>query len=145
MEDVVNCHNLPSITVTKYPDTRVSFASKLFGTLFASHCVFRLVGHDDFPKVFDKLSAQDWKTMQEMEAICLALAAYTVNEAQKLGAFISSLQPYFCLALLAVTKKKKFRVMDMTRHSRGTKLHQIRKMTRGVEDSLQEVRHVLHV
>lgn len=87
MEIDVKCHNLPAIIVTTYPDTRVSFASKLFGTLIANHYAFKLVSHEDFPKVFDMLSAEYWKTMQEMGAILSALAAYAVNEAQTSGAF----------------------------------------------------------
>ena len=82
LEDVVECHDLPSITVINYPDTRVAFASKLFGTLLSNHYAFKLVGHEDFAKVLDKLTPTDWKTMQEMEAICSALAGYAVNKAQ---------------------------------------------------------------
>ena len=62
----MECHDLPSIMVTNYPDTRVAFASKFFGTLLANHYVFKLVGHEDFAKVFDKLTPTDWNTMQEM-------------------------------------------------------------------------------
>ena len=64
LEDVVECHDLPSIMVKNYPDTRVAFASKLFGTLLANHYAFKLVGHEDFSKVFDKLTPTNWKTMQ---------------------------------------------------------------------------------
>ena len=130
----MECHDLPSIMVKNYPDTRVSFASKLFGTLLANHYAFKLVGHEDSAKVFDKLTPTDWKTMQEMEAIFLVLAGYAVNEAQSSGALISSLLPYFCLALLAVTKKKRFKVMDMNRRPRDTKLHHIKKVIKRVEE-----------
>ena len=95
-------YDLPSITVTNYPDTRVAFASKLFSTLLANYYALKIVGHEEFSKVFDKLTPTDWKTMQEMEAIILALAGYAVNEAQSSGAFISYLRPYFRLSLLAV-------------------------------------------
>ena len=117
----MECHDLPSIMVKNYPDTRVAFASKFFGTLLANHYAFKLVGHEDFAKVFDKLTPTDLETMQEMEAICSALEGNAVNEAQSSGAFISYLRPYFRLALLAVTKKKRFKVMDMNRHPRDTK------------------------
>ena len=120
--------------VTNYPDTRVAFASKLLGTLLANHYAFKLVGHEDFAKVFDKLIPTYWKTMQEMEAICSALAGYAVNEAQSLGAFISSLRPYFRLEILVVANKKRFKVMDMNRHPQDTKLHQIKKVIKRVEE-----------
>ena len=123
----MECHNLFSIMVTNYPDTRVAFASKLFSTLLVNHYAFKLVGHEDIAKVFDKLTPTDWKTIQEMKAICSALAGYAVNEAQSSGAFISSLRLYFCLALLGVTKKKRFKVMDMNRHPRDTILHHIKR------------------
>ena len=134
LESVVTCFNLPSITVTNYPDTRVAFVSKLFGTLLANHYAFKIVGHENFAKVFDKLTPTNWNTMQEMEAICLDLAGYAVNEAQSSGAFISSLRPYFCLAILDATKKKRFKVMDMNRHPWDTKLHHIKKVIKRVEE-----------
>ena len=120
--------------VTNYPDTRVAFARKLFVTLLANHYAFKLVGHKEFAKVFDKHTPTDWKTMQEMEAICSALAGYAVNETQSSGAFISSLRPYFRLELIAFTKKKRFKVMDMNRHPRDTKLHQLKKVIKRVEE-----------
>ena len=72
--------------------------------------------------------------MQEMEAIFPALAGYAVNETQSSGAFISSLRSYFCLALLSVTKKKKFKVMDMNRRPLDTKLHHIKKVIKRVKE-----------
>ena len=87
MEIDVKYHNLPTIIVTTYFDTRVSFASKLFGTLIANHYTYKLISHEDFPKGFDMFSAEYSKTMQEMGAILSALAAYAVNEAQISGAF----------------------------------------------------------
>ena len=77
----MRCFNLPSITVTNYPDTRVAFASKLFGTLLANHYAFKRVDDNTFDKLFGKLSTNHWETMQEREAISSALAGYAVNEA----------------------------------------------------------------
>ena len=127
LEDIVSCHHLPKIALTNYPDTRVAYASKLFGTLIANHYAFRKIDDNNFDKLFGKLTDNDWETMQEMEAISSALAGYAVNEAQASGGFISSLRPYFRLALLAITNKKRFKVISTKRHGADTKLHQVER------------------
>ena len=63
---VVECYDLPSIMVTNYPDTRVAFASKFFGTLLANHYAFKLVGHEDFAKVFNKLAPKGYSVPDEI-------------------------------------------------------------------------------
>jgi len=134
LEAIRELYGLPSIQLTNYPDTRVSFASKLFQTLMANYHALKQVEIDDFKKHFAKLSPEDWQTMQEMEAICSVLSSYAVNEAQKSGTFLSSLKPFYRLALLAVANKKKFKIMDLSRQESDTKLSQIPRYTKRVDN-----------
>ena len=131
---VVSLYDLPNIQPTNYPDTHVSFASKLFQTLIMNHYTFELVEHEDFYKMFNKFFEEDWTTMQEMEVMCSTLAAYAVNESQKSGAFIASLRPYYRLALIAVTNKKKFKVLDMGCQPKNKDLHKISRKSKCVAD-----------
>ena len=61
----------------------------------ANHHALQLVEHDDFPKMMLTLSHEDWRTMQEMEAVYEALEDYAMDESQMSVAFMSSLKPYY--------------------------------------------------
>ena len=65
LEDVVECNDLPSIMGTNYPDTRVAFASKFFGTLLANHYEFKLVGNEDHQSWATYLQFLHWVTTEK--------------------------------------------------------------------------------
>ena len=111
---------MPEIAMANYTDTRAAFAFKLL-LVMANYSAMAVADIDDFSGPWNKLSATDWAAVQEMEAITLALGEYAVDEAQKSEAFKLSLKPYYCLALLSIAKKTKFKVASLARQQKRYK------------------------
>ena len=73
LNKVIAAYDLPTIAMQNYPDTRVAYSCQLMVTVMANYHALQLVEHDDFPEVMSRLSHEDWRTMQEMEAVYVRL------------------------------------------------------------------------
>ena len=125
LREVISNHDLADIAMKNYPDTRVAFACKLMCTCLVNFYALNVANHDNWRKLMYQLSTEDWRTVQEMEAIASTLANYAVNEAQVSGRILSSLKPYYRMALVSVSEKKKFEVLSVKITPRDWTLHDI--------------------
>ena len=145
MEGVVNAFDLANIAFKNYPETRVKFALDLMETVMVNFFALTKIDHEDFTKIFQKLSDEDWHVMQEMEAVTRLLGKYAVNESQKSDSFMnSSLKPYYRKILLKVTTKQSFNVIKLTRQKHGMALHQAERENRKVDDFTEGGKRCLH-
>ena len=73
--------DLPAIALLNFPDTRVAFIVMLFRSLLAN--AFLLTGYcgsdDAFQQLRNVLSDDDYKAMQEMEALLFVCFEYSIN------------------------------------------------------------------
>ena len=73
--------DLPDIALLNFPDTRVAFIVMVFRSLLAN--AFLLTGYcgtdDAFQRLRNELSDEDYKGMQEMEALLSVCFEYSTN------------------------------------------------------------------
>ena len=65
--------DLPVVRLENFPDTRVAFIVTLFRSLMCNHFLLEQhsVNDDAFWQLRDKLSTNDYRAMQDMEAVLM--------------------------------------------------------------------------
>ena len=113
--------DLPVIRLENFPDTRVAFIVILFRSLMCNHFLLEQhsVRDDEFRRLRDKLSANDYRAMQEMEAVLLVCAEYSTGESQS-NSSNNSLIPWYRKMLLKSAYQEEYEVMDLSRQPRRT-------------------------
>ena len=83
LRKIVDIYDLPEVALQNYPDTRVAFACKLMLSAMVNYFAMSRVEDNDWAKLWKNLSEDDWKTVQEMEALILAMGVCAVTVVQK--------------------------------------------------------------
>ena len=139
--------DLPKITLANFPETRVGYVVTTFQSLMANHSlltVLLVVEKDDFGKVWGKLSDEDFKSIQEIEAITQILFLYSVNDSQQSNAFNNSLLPWYHKVMKMALYQPSYRVMKLGKQAPSTKLCTWPREYRMVEDFTPNGLHCLN-
>ena len=126
--------DLPAIALQNFPETRVAFIVMLIRSLLAND--YLLVGYcgsdDAFLRLRAKLSGNDYKAMQEMEALLSVCFEYSTNESQQSSECNNSLLPWYRKVLLKTSYADEYEVMTLSRQPSTSSLKKWPRETRKV-------------
>ena len=109
--------DLSAIALQSFPNTRVAFIVILFRSLLAND--FLPTGYcgsnDAFQRLCNTLSDDDYKAMQEMEAVMLVCFEYPANESQQSSACNNSLLPWYRKVLYKTSYADEYEGMTISR------------------------------
>mmetsp|Transcript_32277 Transcript_32277/g.67858 ORF Transcript_32277/g.67858 Transcript_32277/m.67858 type:complete len:853 (-) Transcript_32277:67-2625(-) len=129
--------DLSTVALMNFPETRVGYIVTTLQSLMANHqllSILQVAEKDDFGKLWDELSNEDFKAIQEMEAVTQILFSYSVNDSQQSNAFNNSLLPWYRKLLKKALYQDSYRVMKLGKQAPTTKLRNWPREIRKVID-----------
>lgn len=119
-EKLDTCRNLfalPMIQLKADAETRAAFIISMFQSVLANHFLLQSTSDSfgEFTQVWNALTSDDVKAMQEMEAVCESLSKYAMCEAQTASKHDSHLILLYRMLLRDSLYKDEYRVIDLGR------------------------------
>ena len=126
--------DLPAIALQNFPDTGVVFIFILFCSLLAHDFLLRGYGGSDdaLQRLHNTPSYNDYKVMQNIDAVLLVRFEYSTNESQQSRAYTNSLLPWYRKVLCKTSYADEYEVMTISRQPATVTLKKWPRETRKV-------------
>jgi len=143
---------LPAIKLSNPPDTRAAYLITMFRSIIGNNFLLdKFKGTcDEFDNLWNKLTNDQKRVMQEVEAVCKSIVDYTLGMAQSSNDTNSHLLTFYRTMVRDVIKRKYFMVMKLERQSLDVTLgtwprekRKVEEFTAGGKKCLERLKHQL--